>query len=103
MSELQRNLDYVRDRRIERATPLASPATLLGQLSLLDAHAEVVLRGRSEVIGILEGTDDRLLVIVGPCSVHDSDAALDYARRLQAKAAELAGDLCIVMRVYFEK
>jgi 3-deoxy-7-phosphoheptulonate synthase len=52
---------------------------------------------------VLDGTDDRLLVIVGPCSVHDPVAALDYARRLRAYQAEHEGDLCIVMRVYFEK
>ena len=100
---LSRNLDHVRDSRIERATPLASPAALLRELPLLESHAEVVLRGRSQAIAILDGSDDRLLVVVGPCSVHDTEAALDYARRLQAKAAELAGELCVVMRVYFEK
>ncbi|MDK6248612.1 3-deoxy-7-phosphoheptulonate synthase, partial [Escherichia coli] len=47
--------------------------------------------------------DDRLLVIVGPCSIHDTKAALDYARRLQAVAEELREDICVVMRVYFEK
>ncbi|MGH7875989.1 MAG: 3-deoxy-7-phosphoheptulonate synthase, partial [Candidatus Binatia bacterium] len=56
-----------------------------------------------EVGGILRGEDDRLLVVVGPCSIHDSAAALDYARRLHGAAQELADDLLIVMRVYFEK
>jgi 3-deoxy-7-phosphoheptulonate synthase len=96
-------LDYVRDRRIERVTPLDTPASMLEELPLGEEQAEVVLHGRSEVVRILDGADDRLLVIVGPCSVHDPDAALDYARRLHAKARELAGELCVVMRVYFEK
>jgi 3-deoxy-7-phosphoheptulonate synthase len=96
-------LDYVRDQRIEKVVPLMAPNTLLEQLPLSDEQAKTVLRGRSEVVGILNGTDDRLLVVVGPCSVHDVDAALDYARLLHTKALEVADELCIVMRVYFEK
>lgn len=98
-----RQLDQVRDRRIERVVPLVTPALILHELPLTDANAEVVLRSRSEVAGILNGDDDRLLVIVGPCSVHDVDAAHEYAKRLSARAAELREELCIVMRVYFEK
>ncbi len=60
-------------------------------------------RGRDEVSRILNEQDDRLVVIVGPCSIHDPAAAMDYARRLKALADELRDDLCIVMRVYFEK
>jgi 3-deoxy-7-phosphoheptulonate synthase len=97
------NLDYVRDRRIEKVIPLASPIALLEELPLSQAHIETVLRGRAEIVAILNKTDDRLLVIVGPCSIHDVDAALEYARRLRSKAGELARDLCVVMRVYFEK
>lgn len=100
---ITRHLDDVRDQRIARVVPLATPAMVLHQLPLTDAQAEVVVRGRSQARAILDGTDDRLLVIVGPCSVHDPDAALDYARRLAAAADERRGDLCIVMRVYFEK
>jgi 3-deoxy-7-phosphoheptulonate synthase len=96
-------LDYVRDRRIEKVVPLATPATLLEELPLSAEQAETVLRGRSDVVNILNGSDDRLLVIVGPCSVHDVVAALDYAHKLHARVAELAADLCMVMRVYFEK
>ena len=59
--------------------------------------------GRADTINILNGDDDRLIVVVGPCSVHDPEAAMDYARRLAAKADELRDDLHIVMRVYFEK
>ena len=63
----------------------------------------MVLRGRAEIESILDQGDDRLLVVVGPCSVHDVDAALEYARLLAAAADELREDLCIAMRVYFEK
>jgi 3-deoxy-7-phosphoheptulonate synthase len=98
-----RQLDHVRDRRIEWATGLVAPALVLQEQPLTEALEEIVVRSRSAVAEILDGADDRLLVVVGPCSVHDSDAALDYARRLAAKAAELHDDLQVVMRVYFEK
>ena len=80
-----------------------APAQILDELPLTDEQAAVVLRGRSEVHAILDGADDRLLVVVGPCSVHDPDAALDYAGRLSARVEALREDLCVVMRVYFEK
>ncbi len=98
-----RPADYVRDSRIERVVPLLAPDALLAELPLGDGHAEVVIRGRSEVHGVLERTDRRLLVVVGPCSVHDPEATLDYAARLAAVAAELSDDLLVAMRVYFEK
>jgi 3-deoxy-7-phosphoheptulonate synthase len=97
------HLDQVRDRRIEQVVPLVPPALLLHELPLRRERAEVVLRGRSDVAAILDRSDDRLLVVVGPCSVHDVAAALDYAQRLSARAAELRDELCVVMRVYFEK
>ena len=71
--------DSVRDQRIERLEPLVSPNALLEELPLSDAHADVLLRGRAEVHAILDRDDDRLLVVVGPCSVHDVDATLEYA------------------------
>jgi 3-deoxy-7-phosphoheptulonate synthase len=95
--------DSVRDQRIERLEPLAAPRTLIDELPLTEAHAEVLRRGRSEVQAILDGHDDRLLVVVGPCSVHDVDATWEYAQRLSAQVKRLAGDLCVAMRVYFEK
>jgi 3-deoxy-7-phosphoheptulonate synthase len=95
--------DYVRDQRIERVVPLVAPAELLDELPLRDQHADVVLRGRQQVHAILGGADDRLLVVVGPCSVHDVDATIEYARRLAERAARLRDDLQIAMRVYFEK
>jgi 3-deoxy-7-phosphoheptulonate synthase len=98
-----RHLQEVRDLRIERTVPLAPPVQVLEELPLNDDQAEVVLTGRQEITGILDRVDDRLLVVVGPCSVHDVDAARDYAERLAARAAELRDDLCVAMRVYFEK
>lgn len=98
-----RQLDPVRDRRIEQVVALVTPALLIEDLPLAGERADTVVAGRAEVAAILDGEDDRLLVVVGPCSVHDVDAALEYARRLSRTAAELADDLCIAMRVYFEK
>ena len=79
------------------------PAILVERLPLPAEGAVTVHRTRQEVSRILRGADDRLIVVVGPCSIHDPGAALDYARRLAPLAVELAGELCIVMRVYFEK
>jgi 3-deoxy-7-phosphoheptulonate synthase len=95
--------DEVRDQRIERLVPLASPRELLEELPLSDQHADVLLRGRSDVQAILDGNDDRLLAVVGPCSVHDVEATQEYAERLSRQVDKLAGDLCVTMRVYFEK
>ncbi|MGB7588036.1 MAG: 3-deoxy-7-phosphoheptulonate synthase [Solirubrobacterales bacterium] len=95
--------DLVRDQRIERIVELVSPARLLEDLPLGDERELAVVRGRREVENILDGADDRLLVVVGPCSVHDVEAALDYAGRLSEAAAGLHDDLVIAMRVYFEK
>jgi 3-deoxy-7-phosphoheptulonate synthase len=92
-----------RDLRVESIRPLLPPAILLEELPLSDAAAITVSRGREEVARILRAEDDRLVVIVGPCSIHDPGAAVDYAQRLRRLAEELAGDLRIVMRVYFEK
>ena len=95
--------DRIRDQRIERIESLAPPAALLNELPLPEHSAEVVIGGRNAVSAVLEGSDDRLLVVVGPCSVHDVEAAAEYATRLSARARELHGDLLVVMRVYFEK
>ncbi len=93
----------VRDRRIAQVSPLTPPVDLLGRLPLEPELADVVLRGRDVVAAILDREDDRLLVVVGPCSVHDPDAALEYARRLAEEARRHDDDLCVAMRVYFEK
>ena len=91
------------DLRIRTTKPLVAPSTLEAELPLSEATAELVARSRRAVVDILTGRDDRLLVVVGPCSVHDPAAALDYAQRLQGAVAGYAADLLIVMRVYFEK
>lgn len=83
--------------------PLDPPAILTGELPLTEEAATTVVRGREEVERIVSGDDGRLLVVVGPCSVHDPDAALEYADRLAETAADVADDLLVVMRVYFEK
>lgn len=90
------------DRRIERITPLATPALLMHEHPLPAERVEQVIGHRREVTAILDREDPRLMVVVGPCSVHDPEAALDYARRLAALAPELE-ELLVVMRVYFEK
>jgi len=96
-------MDHVRDQRIAQVVPLVTPALMLHQQPLSPEQEDVVLRGRTEIARILDRQDDRLLVVVGPCSVHDVDSAIDYAGRLAAAAAELGDDLAIAMRVYFEK
>jgi 3-deoxy-7-phosphoheptulonate synthase len=93
----------VRDRRIEQVVELIPPAQIIDDLPLSPEQEDAVLGHRAEIAAILDRRDDRLLVIVGPCSVHDVDAALEYAGLLGSKAEELRDDLCIAMRVYFEK
>jgi 3-deoxy-7-phosphoheptulonate synthase len=95
--------DRVRDQRIERIEELVSPQMLLEELPLGADREGAVVRGRGEVGNVLDGTDDRVLVVVGPCSVHDPEAALEYAGRLAEQARKLSSDLLIAMRVYFEK
>jgi len=91
------------DLHVVDTLPLVSPALLHGDFPA-DARAkETVATARQRIQAILRGEDHRLLVIVGPCSVHDVDAALDYARRLAPLRARYAGELEVVMRVYFEK
>src|SRR6202034_3229288 len=91
------------DTRIEGYQPLLSPAALLYELPLSEAGGQLVERTRGEVSAVLDGADGRLLVITGPCSVHDPGAALDYAGRLAALRARFDRERLIVMRVYFEK
>ena len=93
----------VDDTRITEITELAPPAHLLREFPVSEAAATTTYDTRQAIHRILHGADDRLVVIAGPCSIHDYDAAIDYATRLAALRRELAGDLAIVMRVYFEK
>lgn len=89
--------------RIAGIRPLVPPAILVEQLPLPAEGARLVHRSRGELARILRGDDDRLIVVVGPCSIHDPVAALEYAGLLAGLADELRDDLCVVMRVYFEK
>src|SRR6202522_1180024 len=96
-------MSRVTDTRIVGYEPLLSPAALFLELPLRDAQSQTVEATRAEVRAVLDGVDDRLLVVTGPCSVHDPKAALEYAARLAELRARFADDLLIVMRVYFEK
>ena len=91
------------DLRIDRIDPLISPAVLSYQLPLSESAAQLVASARKGAEAILKGEDDRLLVVVGPCSIHDPSAAIEYAMRLKEAAAIYQKDLHIIMRVYFEK
>ena len=91
------------NRRVFELDRLPSPAQMLTRYPLDGSAKGLVIRSRQEIVDCLHGRDDRLLVIVGPCSIHDPDAALDYARRLSAVNERLKDRLLIVMRVYFEK
>ncbi|MER2531468.1 MAG: 3-deoxy-7-phosphoheptulonate synthase, partial [Candidatus Competibacter sp.] len=90
------------DLRIRSQKPLIAPAVLEDELQLSDAGAELVSGARRDVARVISGTDDRLLVVVGPCSIHDPEAALDYARQLHAVVPIYARELVVLMRVYFE-
>jgi 3-deoxy-7-phosphoheptulonate synthase len=91
------------DLRIRASKPLIAPAVLAEELPLDEAAARVVVEGRRRIEAILAGEDRRLLAVVGPCSIHDPDAAVEYACRLADFAPRVADDLVLVMRVYFEK
>jgi 3-deoxy-7-phosphoheptulonate synthase len=91
------------DVRITGIQEVSPPAEVHAEFPLDEIASETVFRYRAIIHNILHGKDDRLVVIVGPCSIHDVKAAHDYANRLKPLIDELAGDLCIVMRVYFEK
>lgn len=91
------------DLRIRATKPLLAPAALAAELPLPDDGAAVIAEARRSIAAVLTGSDDRLVVVVGPCSIHDPAAALDYAQRLREMAALHAAALIVVMRVYFEK
>ena len=91
------------DTRIASVRPLMTPALLEEQLPATPTHLALVEQSRQAISDVLHGRDDRLVVVVGPCSIHDHEQAIDYARRLQAEADRHARDLIVVMRVYFEK
>ncbi|KAA8815629.1 3-deoxy-7-phosphoheptulonate synthase [Bifidobacterium rousetti] len=101
--EDQVGISRIVNRRVLEFEVLPTPAQVLADLPLTDEAQEIVAYSRDEIRACLYGQDDRLLVVVGPCSVHDPAAALDYARRLAKLKDELDEQLLIVMRVYFEK
>ena len=91
------------DTRIKAVRPLVTPALLQEWLPAPDAAQALVESSRAAISRVLHGQDDRLIVVVGPCSIHDHDQAMEYARQLQVQAQALQSELLIVMRVYFEK
>lgn len=91
------------DLRIRKLEPLTPPAQLLALLPCDDEASQTVADARAALHRILHGQDDRLAVVVGPCSIHDPVAAMDYAQRLRPLREALGGELEIIMRVYFEK
>ena len=99
-NELAQN---VSNTRVLDARPLVSPQDLLHDLPASDAAYQTVLQGRQTIVDILNGNDPRLLVVCGPCSVHDPDSALEYAERFSQLRQQVSDRLELVMRVYFEK
>jgi len=95
--------DSTADLHVARFTPLPSPADIAGELPIGEERAALVARTRDEVRAIMNGEDDRLIVVAGPCSIHDTAAGLEYAGRLVREAERHRDDLLIVMRTYFEK
>ena len=95
-----RNTD---DLRIAAIRPLLPPAILMEELPISEAASETVVGGRDAIRDAVFGQDGRLVVVVGPCSIHDPGAAMEYAARLQEQAEKLRDHLIVVMRVYFEK
>ena len=91
------------DLRIAGIKPLIPPAILMEELPISEPASATVSRRRDEVRAALEGRDDRLVVVAGPCSIHEPESAHEYADRLREAAGPLAGDLIVLMRVYFEK
>ncbi|HXD35064.1 MAG TPA: 3-deoxy-7-phosphoheptulonate synthase, partial [Rhodanobacter sp.] len=91
------------DLRIRSLTPLSTPAEVINDCPASEAATETVAASRAALHRIIGGTDDRLVVVIGPCSIHDPRAALEYAGRLMAQRERYADTLEIVMRVYFEK
>jgi 3-deoxy-7-phosphoheptulonate synthase len=91
------------DVRIREIKELSPPAHVLREYPATETAAEVTYQARQGVHRILHGADDRLLVVIGPCSIHDYEAAMEYARKLVAVRERYAADLLILMRVYFEK
>lgn len=91
------------DVRINKSKELLPPVAVLEKFPATESASSTTFRSREAITNILKGQDDRLLVIVGPCSIHDTEAAIEYGKRLKTLRDELNDDLEVVMRVYFEK
>ncbi|AEO59151.1 hypothetical protein MYCTH_2307175 [Thermothelomyces thermophilus ATCC 42464] len=91
------------DMRVLGQDPLIPPALLISEIPMTEEALQTVVKGRRDAVGVIMGWNDRLLVIVGPCSIHDPATALEYAARLKALSEKLSGDLVIIMRAYLEK
>lgn len=100
MDETQHNTD---DIRIDEIRQLLPPSVLLSELPILESSAQLINSTRSDIESVLNGLSDKLLVVVGPCSIHDQKAAVDYAEHVKKWISKYSNDLLIVMRVYFEK
>jgi len=98
-----RSMKQTDDLRIAATKELIAPIQIHEQFPLTEAAAATTLKARDEIQSIMAGNDDRLVAVVGPCSIHDPESALEYATRLADLKRELADELVIVMRVYFEK
>jgi len=96
-------MQQTKDLRIIGTKEIQTPEALMQELPLTEKAANTVASTRQQIYDVLDGKDDRLVVIIGPCSIHDTDAALEYADRLRKMADELSQELIVVMRVYFEK
>ena len=91
------------DLHIGGIRPLIAPGVLIEELPVSEQASTLIWKAREEAAAIIDGSDDRLVVVVGPCSIHDTGAALEYADKLGRVAGELAAELLVIMRVYFEK
>ena len=91
------------DLKISSTKEMISPSDLINELPLSEKAIDTVLHCRSEIADILNGDDERIMLIVGPCSIHDVDAATEYAKKLLKLKQEVKDNLLVIMRVYFEK
>ena len=96
-------IHQTKDLRITDVKEILSPLELMADLPLSEQASVTVHEARQGVYDVLDGKDDRLVVIIGPCSIHDTDAAIEYAQKLKPLMQELDKELLIIMRVYFEK
>jgi 3-deoxy-7-phosphoheptulonate synthase len=97
------SMHQTKDLRIIGTKEIQTPEALMQELPLTEQAANTVTEARQQIYDVLDGKDDRLVIIIGPCSIHDTEAALEYADRLKRIRDELSGELILIMRVYFEK